>query len=105
MSVAKRRVRTMTKAEAAEKIVQECESHAGCCDCRFSTGWSCLINDVVWAHPVEWEDSNGKKCGNCAWLEKDDGFPYCLLMDLYTERDLDDEACEDFVEAQDDDNA
>ena len=44
------------------------------------------------------------KCGNCAWLEKADGFPYCLRMDLYTERALDDDACEGFVEAQDDED-
>jgi hypothetical protein len=41
------------------------------------------------------------KCGNCVFLEKDDGFPYCLRMDLYTERALDDEACDDFVRCDD----
>lgn len=43
------------------------------------------------------------KCGNCAWLEKGDGFSYCMLMDLYTERGLDDEACESFVDRRADD--
>lgn len=40
------------------------------------------------------------KCGNCVYLEKDDGSPYCMLMDLYTERGLDDDACDDFVEQE-----
>ena len=42
-----------------------------------------------------------EKCGDCVYLEKDDGSPYCLMMDLYTERELDDTACEYFVEAGD----
>ena len=41
-----------------------------------------------------------RTCGNCIFFEKDDGSPYCLLLDLYTEREQDDEACEDFEEAQ-----
>ena len=43
-----------------------------------------------------------RKCGDCAWLEKDDGTPYCLMLDLYTERALDDDACDDYVEVNDD---
>lgn len=42
-----------------------------------------------------------RTCGNCIFFEKDDGSPYCLLLDLYTEREQDDEACEDFEEADD----
>jgi hypothetical protein len=43
------------------------------------------------------------KCGDCVFLEKEDGFPYCLLMDLYTERAIDDDACQYFAEEKDDD--
>lgn len=38
------------------------------------------------------------KCGDCVFLEKDDGAPYCVTLPLYTERDPDDEACEYFTE-------
>ena len=37
------------------------------------------------------------KCGDCVFLEKDDGTPYCLTLPLYTERDLEEDACECFV--------
>lgn len=30
------------------------------------------------------------KCGDCVFLEKDDGAPYCLTLPLYTERAPDD---------------
>jgi hypothetical protein len=43
------------------------------------------------------------KCGDCVFLEKDDGFPYCVTLPLYTERDPDDAACEYFVDGRDDD--
>ncbi len=41
------------------------------------------------------------KCGDCIFLEKDDDFPYCLTLPLYTERDLEEEACECFVGVND----
>ena len=42
------------------------------------------------------------KCGNCNWLVTADGKPYyCALRDLYTFRDKQDEACEEFLEADD----
>jgi hypothetical protein len=40
------------------------------------------------------------KCGDCVFLEKDDGFPYCVTLPLYTERDPDDAACEYFVDGR-----
>jgi hypothetical protein len=43
------------------------------------------------------------KCGDCVFLEKDDGAPYCVTLPLYTERDLDDAACEYFVDRRADD--
>ena len=43
------------------------------------------------------------KCGDCVFLEKDDGFPYCVTLPLYTERDPDDAACEYFVDGRADD--
>ena len=43
------------------------------------------------------------KCGDCVFLEKDDGFPYCVTLPLYTERDPDDAACEYFVDRRADD--
>lgn len=43
----------------------------------------------------------GAKCGICVYLEVDDGLPYCLIQDLYTERAPEDSACKDFVEADD----
>ena len=42
------------------------------------------------------------KCGNCQWLVTADGEPYyCALRDLYTIRDKQDEACEEYLEADD----
>lgn len=41
------------------------------------------------------------RCGDCVFLEKDDGFPYCLTLPLYTARNLEEEACECFVGAND----
>lgn len=38
------------------------------------------------------------KCGDCVFLEKEDGSPYCLTLPLYTERDPEDEACDYFVD-------
>jgi hypothetical protein len=38
------------------------------------------------------------KCGDCVFLEKEDGSPYCVTLPLYTERDPDDAACEYFVD-------
>jgi hypothetical protein len=43
------------------------------------------------------------KCGDCVFLEKDDGSPYCVTLPLYTERDPDDVACEYFVDGRADD--
>lgn len=43
------------------------------------------------------------KCGDCVFLEKEDGFPYCVTLPLYTERDPDHEACEYFVDGRADD--
>ena len=31
-----------------------------------------------------------RKCGNCALCIKDDGYPYCVMKDLYTNVELDD---------------
>lgn len=40
-----------------------------------------------------------KTCGNCLWLCKEDGEPfYCLLRDLYTFREVTDEACREWSE-------
>lgn len=36
------------------------------------------------------------RCKDCVMYE-DDGFPYCLAQDLYTEVGADDEICEEFV--------
>lgn len=44
------------------------------------------------------------KCGDCVFLEKEDGFPYCVTLPLYTERDPDDAACEYFVDRRADDD-
>lgn len=41
------------------------------------------------------------RCGDCVFLEKEDGFPYCLTLLLYTERSPEDKACECFVGAND----
>jgi hypothetical protein len=45
------------------------------------------------------------KCGDCVFLEKEDGFPYCVTLPLYTERDPDDAACEYFVDRRADNEA
>ena len=44
------------------------------------------------------------KCGDCVFLEKEDGSPYCVTLPLYTERDPDDAACEYFVDGRSDDD-
>lgn len=36
-------------------------------------------------------------CGECVMFEDDGVLPYCLAKDLYTEADMNDEACEYFV--------
>lgn len=38
------------------------------------------------------------KCGDCVFLEKDDDFPYCATLPLYTERSPEDETCKYFVD-------
>lgn len=43
------------------------------------------------------------KCGDCIFLEKDDGFSYCATLPLYTERSPEDEACEYFVDRRSED--
>lgn len=43
------------------------------------------------------------KCSDCVFWEKEDGFPYCVTLPLYTERDPDHEACEYFVDRRIDD--
>ena len=45
------------------------------------------------------------KCGDCVFLEKEDGFPYCATLPLYTERDPDQEACEYFVDRRADNDS
>jgi Lar family restriction alleviation protein len=46
----------------------------------------------------------GAKCGNCVFLEKEDGLPYCVTLPLYTERDPEHTACEYFVDGRADDD-
>lgn len=41
-------------------------------------------------------DMIDKKCGSCVYFCDEDGEPYCLTKDLYTEAKADDEACEYF---------
>lgn len=42
------------------------------------------------------------KCGQCHWLVTNEGKPYyCALRDLYTIRDEQDNACEEYMEADD----
>jgi hypothetical protein len=42
------------------------------------------------------------KCGDCQWLIKSGGRPYyCAIKDLYTIRNNQDNACEEFLEADD----
>lgn len=41
------------------------------------------------------------KCGDCVFLEKNDDFPYCVTLPLYTERSPKDKACECFVGVHD----
>ena len=39
------------------------------------------------------------KCGQCHWLVTEEGKPYyCAIKDLYTFRDVLDEACEEYLE-------
>jgi len=39
------------------------------------------------------------KCGNCQWLVTEEGKPYyCALRDLYTIRDKQDNACDEYLE-------
>ena len=41
------------------------------------------------------------KCGNCQWLVMADGKPYyCAIRDLYTFRDEQDEACDEYMEGE-----
>jgi hypothetical protein len=45
------------------------------------------------------------KCGNCHWLVTNEGKPYyCALRDLYTFRDVQDDACSEYVEKDEVDN-
>ena len=42
------------------------------------------------------------KCGECHWLVTKEGKPYfCALRDLYTFRDVQDNACEEYMEKAD----
>ena len=38
--------------------------------------------------------TNSRKCGKCVFCVKDDGHPYCLMKDLYTNVCLDDDCDE-----------
>lgn len=42
------------------------------------------------------DESEGRICKHCEFFECD-GFPYCLMQDLYTEVSPDDEACGSFL--------
>lgn len=42
------------------------------------------------------EENKCKFCKDCEFFEHD-GFPYCLMQDLYTEVSPDDEACGSFL--------
>lgn len=45
------------------------------------------------------------KCGNCQWLVTEEGKPYyCALRDLYTFRDVQDNACDEYVEKDGNEN-
>lgn len=44
-----------------------------------------------------------EQCGDCVFLEKEDGSPYCVTLPLYTERDPEHTACEYFVDRRADD--
>lgn len=38
------------------------------------------------------------KCGDCKWLVTSEGKPYyCAIKDLYTLKEADDDACEEFL--------
>ena len=96
-----------TKLEAVEKIVQKCESYNSCSDCPLyirSHFTKCALAVMIDSIPVRWRDTEYKesKCCNCVYLKKDDGFPYCMLKNLYDARGLNNNACEDFVEVQND---
>lgn len=42
------------------------------------------------------------KCGDCKWLVTKEGKPYyCAIKDLYTIKGYTDDACEEFLEADD----
>jgi hypothetical protein len=45
---------------------------------------------------------DGNTCGECLLFETEDGSPYCLAKDLYTSAYAEDQACEDFIEKQND---
>lgn len=38
--------------------------------------------------------TNDHKCGTCTFCIKDDGEPYCVMKDLYTDVGLDDDCDE-----------
>jgi hypothetical protein len=58
---------------------------------------------ITWGSKTELGGLTMNKCGDCVFLEKDDGSPYCVTLPLYTERDPDDAACEYFVDGRADD--
>lgn len=39
-------------------------------------------------------ETKDKTCGTCNFCIKDDGFPYCVMKDLYTQVDLKDKCDE-----------
>lgn len=51
----------MTKVEATEKIVKECNKHIDCMYCLFydSLACCCWLIEITGASPSEWEDNNG----------------------------------------------
>ena len=46
------------------------------------------------------DESEGRICKHCEFLEHD-GFPYCIMQDLYTEVGPYYEACDSFIEKSD----
>lgn len=36
-------------------------------------------------------------CGECLWLARDDKYTYCIMSELYTDRDEKDIACGNFT--------
>lgn len=44
---------------------------------------------------METVTTDNRVCGTCAYCVKDDGSPYCVLKDLYTEVKLDD-PCDEY---------